>query len=152
MLDTERKTDDLEGRSKRNNLTFYGLPRKQNETQAECENIVNDTIVVKLEMTEDFQFNRVHRLNSKPNSHFILRCTFYKDKETILKAKRKLKGSDVFIGEDYSFRVREIRKKLSPHLKKAKSEGKRATMVYDHLIIEGEKFYLDKGQKLREAQ
>ena len=50
----------------------------------------------------------------------------------ILKTKTKLKGSDVFIGEDFSSRVREIRRKLIPHLKKPRSEGKKITVVFDH--------------------
>ena len=151
MRTTELKVDDLEGRSKRNNSIFYGLPRHENETQEECERIVNELIVDKLELTGDFQFDRIHRLNRKPNSPVIARCTFFRDKEKMLKAKNKLKGSNVFLGEDFSLRVRDIRKKLSPHLKKAKSEGKRATMIHDHLLIEGKKFYLGEGESLTES-
>ena len=39
-----------------------------------------------------------------------------------MKAKAKLKGSNEFISEDFSLRVREIRKKLLLHLKAAKKE------------------------------
>ncbi len=49
-------------------------------------------------------------------------------------------------------RVREIRRKLSPHLKKKKSEGCRASMVYDHLIVDGKKFGLDKRDNLIELK
>ena len=61
----------------------------------------------------------------------------------ILKAKNKLQGSDIFIGEDFSSRVCDIRRKLVPHLKKARNEGKGVTMVFDHIIIEGKKFTVD---------
>eukprot|EP00745_Piridium_sociabile_P031717 TRINITY_DN52698_c0_g1_i5.p1 TRINITY_DN52698_c0_g1~~TRINITY_DN52698_c0_g1_i5.p1 ORF type:complete len:344 (+),score=84.28 TRINITY_DN52698_c0_g1_i5:194-1225(+) len=152
VLDTERKADDLEGRSKRNNLIIYGLLRTPGETPSDCEGVVSDMIVDKLDMTGDIQFDRVHRLNASPTSPVIACCTFYKDKEKILKAKRKLKGSQVCIGEDFSYRVREIRKKLSPHLKKARSEGKRATMIFDHLLIDGKKLYLGEGENLRERE
>eukprot|EP00745_Piridium_sociabile_P001887 TRINITY_DN111314_c0_g1_i3.p1 TRINITY_DN111314_c0_g1~~TRINITY_DN111314_c0_g1_i3.p1 ORF type:complete len:271 (+),score=49.35 TRINITY_DN111314_c0_g1_i3:137-949(+) len=77
MQDMERKTDDLEGRSKRNNLIFYGLFRRENETPSECEGMLNDMLVDKMELAGDFQFDRVHRLNSKPNSPVIARCTFF---------------------------------------------------------------------------
>ena len=36
----ERKTDDLEGRSKRNSLIFYGLPRQEKETGVDCEDML----------------------------------------------------------------------------------------------------------------
>lgn len=145
--DMEKKTDDLEGRSKRNNLIIYGIEKTGDETWEDCEGVVQDMFTDKLELSQDVQFDRVHRLNSKANSPIVARCTFYKDKVKVLQAKKKLMGSNVFIGEDYTTRVREIRKKLVPHLKKARSEGKRVTMVFDHLVIEGRKYFLnDKGE------
>ena len=60
----------------------------------------------------------------------IARCSFFKDKVTILKAKRKLQGSNIFIGEDFCVRVRDIRRKLTPHLKAKRNEGCRVSMVF----------------------
>jgi hypothetical protein len=48
----------------------------------------------------------------------------------------------VFIGEDFSRGVRDKRKKLAVILKDIKKEDKTAKMVYDHLIVEGKKFFL----------
>lgn len=146
----ELKADDLEGRSKRNNLIFYGIPRQENEPRDFCEGALKDLCVDKLDMVEDISFDRAHRLNAKPDSPIIARCTFYKDKEAILAAKKKLKGSDVFVGEDYSYRVRQIRKKLSPHLVQARKEGKKAVMIFDHIMIEGKKYFLDGDSSLKE--
>eukprot|EP00745_Piridium_sociabile_P004361 TRINITY_DN1257_c0_g1_i6.p1 TRINITY_DN1257_c0_g1~~TRINITY_DN1257_c0_g1_i6.p1 ORF type:complete len:323 (-),score=63.13 TRINITY_DN1257_c0_g1_i6:203-1171(-) len=111
-----KMTDDLEGRSKRNNVIFYGLHRRENETAAECEDMVKDLITDKLELSHDFEFDRVHRLSSKPDAPVIARCTFYKHKIDLLKAKRKLQGTNIFIGEDFSLRVRDMRRKLTPRL------------------------------------
>ena len=152
IVEMGKKTDDLESRSKRNNLIIHGLVRLEKETGEDCESMLKDMITDKLELVDDFQFDRVHRLNSKPNSPVIARCTFFKDKVKILKAKRKLRGSDVFIGEDFSSGVRDLRRKLVPHLKKARSENKKATMVFDHLIIEGQKFTVDDQDRLKEMR
>ena len=152
LCNLERKADDLEGRSKRNNLIFYGMQKSTGETNADCEGMVKDLLTDKLELSEDIEFDRVHRLNSKSDSPVIARCAFYKQKLTILKAKRKLQGSGVFIGEDFSSRVREIRRKLTPHLKKAKKDGKNASMVFDHLFIDGRKFSLGDGDNLIEMR
>eukprot|EP00745_Piridium_sociabile_P021837 TRINITY_DN3372_c0_g5_i1.p1 TRINITY_DN3372_c0_g5~~TRINITY_DN3372_c0_g5_i1.p1 ORF type:complete len:343 (-),score=59.88 TRINITY_DN3372_c0_g5_i1:710-1738(-) len=138
----ESKTDDLECRSKRKNIIVHGIPRFENETAEQCEGVLKDMITDKLELSDDFEFDRVHRLSSKKESPMIARCTFYKEKVTILKAKYKLKGTSIFLGEDFSQRVRAIRKKLLSHLRAAKDQGKRATMIYDHLIIDGNKFVL----------
>eukprot|EP00745_Piridium_sociabile_P020862 TRINITY_DN32192_c0_g1_i2.p1 TRINITY_DN32192_c0_g1~~TRINITY_DN32192_c0_g1_i2.p1 ORF type:complete len:264 (-),score=55.85 TRINITY_DN32192_c0_g1_i2:377-1057(-) len=151
MDNLQTRTDDLESRSKRNKLIIHGIPRFERETPDDCENLLQDTITDKLELSGDFVFDRVHRINSKSNSP-MTRCAFYKDKVNILKAKWKLKGSSVFIGEDFSQRVRDIRKKLSTHLKDAKDAKKRATMIYDHLLIDGKKFVLgDDGSSIVEV-
>jgi hypothetical protein len=97
----------------------------------------------KLELSHEVQFDRVHRLSGKPDSPIIARCCFFKDKVRILKEKRRLKGSDIFIGEDFSSLVRETRRKLSPFLKEAREKSQRAFMVFDHLVIDGKKYYLD---------
>ena len=115
--------------------------------------MLKDLITDKLDLADKIQFDRVHHLNATPNSPVVARCTFYKDKVKILKAKTKLQGSDIFIGEDFSSRVRDIRRKLVPHLKKARSEGKRVvTMVFDHIIIAGKKLTVDDKDNLKELK
>ena len=100
LENVEKQTDDLESRSKTNNIIIHGIQRKEDETRQECEELVCEMITDKLELAEAIQFKRVHRLNAKPNSAIVARCTLYKDKENIMKEKRKLKGSSVFTGDD----------------------------------------------------
>ena len=152
LANLELKTDELECRSKRNNLLFYGFDRPDNETAKDCEETVQDFLTDRLEMSQSVEFDRVHRLNNKANSPIIARCTYFKDKDKILKSRGKLRGSTIFIGEDFSVRVRDIRKKLTPHLKAARNNGKRATMIYDHLLIDGKKFGIDDESKLKEIR
>ena len=128
LHDLARKTDDLECRSKRNDLIFYRIPRAENEKSQDCEGIVRDLITDKLELADDTEFDRVHRLNGKPNYPVVARCCFYKHKEKITKERSKLKGSSIFIAEDFSPRVREIRKALTPHLKTARNKKERDAM------------------------
>jgi FtsZ-binding cell division protein ZapB len=149
----ERKTDDLECRSKRNNLIFYGLAKEGEETAASCETRLNELFTDRLELSDNVPFDRVHRLGDKPDAPLIARCTYYKDKVLVLKAKNKLKGTNIFVGEDFSERVRAIRKKLTVIMKEKRREGKQVSMVYDHLIMDGKKFVLnDDGVSVREVK
>ena len=75
IVEMGRKTDDLESRSKRNNLIIHGLVRLEKETGEDCESTLKDMITDKLELVDDFQFDRVHRLMSKSNSPVVARCT-----------------------------------------------------------------------------
>ncbi|GFS02955.1 hypothetical protein ElyMa_001136100 [Elysia marginata] len=64
-------------------------------------------------------------------------------KKNILRARGHLKKTNIFINEDYTARVRQSRKKLSPFLTKYRSEGKRANPAYDYLIVDGERYDFD---------
>ena len=96
----ERRTDDLRMPIEQKQ-SDHSLPRTESETRQECE-VAQEMFTDKLELSVSPQLDRVHRLNAKLNSPIIARRTVYNDKETIMKAKRKLKGSTVFTGEDFS--------------------------------------------------
>jgi regulator of replication initiation timing len=149
VVKIENNVDDLEGRSRRQNLLFHGLRREEGETQEILELRLREIFTDQMDIADHIEFDRVHRLGSKVNAPVIARLTFYKDKVKLLKAKKKLIGSDIFIGEDFSRGVREIRKRLSQFLKVKKEAGQNVKMVYDHLVVEGEKFFLaDDGESL----
>ena len=143
----ESHVDDLEGRSRRNNILVHGLDREEGETQEDIELTLKELFTDKLELAEDIGMDRVHRLGNKKNSPIIARCTFYKDKVSIMKAKSKLKGTDVFVGDDFSKGVREKRKKLSRFLKDIRQEDKDAKLVHDHIVVGGKKYFLDADEQ-----
>ena len=137
MLNT--KCNDLEARSKRSNIIVHGFKRAREE---DCNVVLKTFLKDKLDI-ENVEFDRVHRIGVKDNAPIIAKCTFYKEKVSILKATGKLKGSNYFVGEDFPQSVRDIRRKLNIHFKKAREEGKKVFMVYDHLNINNEKFVLN---------
>lgn len=140
----ETKLDNLESHSKRNNLIFHGIEKSSNqETWEECESLLKATIKNEMRIDEDIQFERVHRLNTKGKvKPIIAKFTYHKQRNIVLNAKKTLqaKASKIFINEDYTKRVREVRNKLAGFLNEARESGKRAKLVHDHLIIEGEHF------------
>ena len=145
LNEVRSKTDDLENRSRRNNILFYGIKRSENETNHECETKVKALISDNLGITNDVMFDRVHRTGRKSDSPIIARCVFFKDKQTILSNKSKLNDTDFAIKEDFSDTVRGIRKALYPHMKRAIDMGKKAAIIYDHLLIDGKKYCLNES-------
>ena len=131
---------------------MHGMLRLPNETSDSCEGRLRDLLIDKLEMHDDVKFDRVHRINSRQDSPVIACCTFFKQKQAIMKARKMLKGTDIFINDDFTDRVRGIRKSLAPHLRKAREDGKRATLVFDHLLIDSKKFGLDGAGNLKELR
>ena len=84
---SQRKCEQLEAQSRRENLRLYGMEEKQNETWEETEQNVRDYIRKDLDMDErDINIGRAHRLPSKEKPRpVIVKFSFYKDRETILK-------------------------------------------------------------------
>ena len=58
-----------------------------------------------------------------------------KTRDTILSKSKMLKGSNIFINEDYPDSVRQKRKELLPKMKAARERGDIAFLRYDKLII-----------------
>ena len=147
----EKKTDDLEGRSKRSNVIVYGIPREDGESTAKCEELLNNVCKNDLRLREEIPFDRVHRLSNKADAPIIAKCTFYRDKVKILKSKKLLQGTNIFVGEDYPVSVREIRKKINQLVKDNRQRKEKVRMVYDHVYIENKKYFLsDDGSCLVE--
>ncbi|GFS11073.1 SH3 domain protein [Elysia marginata] len=146
LNDMENKLHDMEARARRNNLIFHGLGKeKEQENWKDTEALVRKLISEKLEIDDStIKIERAHRIhNSNGPGPIIVKFLDFNDKENILRAHGHLKKTNIFINEDYTARVRQTRKKLSPFLTKYRSEGKRANLVYDHLIVDGERYDFD---------
>lgn len=70
----------------------------------------------------------------------MAKFNYFQDWEHILHNARKLKGSNLGIGEQFPEEIVKIRKELYPELKRANDAGKKAKLVRDKIIIEGELF------------
>jgi hypothetical protein len=65
----------------------------------------------------------------------VVKFNYHQDREFVQQNARKLKGTNIGVSEQFPQEIETIRKSLYPELKKAKSEGKRAKIVKDKLII-----------------
>ena len=121
------KIDDLENRSKRNNVVFWNIPEGA-EDGSTCEEIIRDILVNHMNLEREIEIMRAHRTtiknsqnrrngeqSSRPIHVALLR---YPDKQFILRnAAAKLKDNPyldakIFISDDVSKAVRDERKIL----------------------------------------
>ena len=112
------KLIDLEDRSRRNNLRIDGISESRNETWEECEEEIQKVFNEKLGV-KNVHIERAHRSkrsksnnnNGKPRT-IVCKLLNYKQKEEILRNTKKLKGSNIFINEDFCYETMQYRKKL----------------------------------------
>ena len=143
MKALSEKVDDLENRNRRSNLVFYGVAEMEREGWSETERIVRDILRshmdIELHVMDIDRAHRVGPTRGRPRP-IVVKFAFYKTKAMILGKARLLQGTRISVAEDFSARVREIRRNLVPHLKEAKRAGCRAVLRYDKLIINGQQF------------
>ena len=142
MLDPDyvmEKLIELEDRSRRNNLRIDGISEAPNETWDMCEDKVKDLIKSKLEINEDIEIDRCHRMgkvkdNRKPRS-IVCRFLRFKDKHKILSNAKKLKRTGIFIYEDYCKETMDLRKSLWEEVLQHRQQNKIAYLNYRSVVV-----------------
>ena len=120
LLEHSKKLVDLEDRSRRNNLRIDGVKESKGETWEQCEQKVKAIFNGQLRIEEEIEIDRAHRIEKNPGrnddrpSTIVLRCTRYKQKEKIRKLAKRLKGTGIYINDDYSVVTRKHIEELTP--------------------------------------
>lgn len=138
---------DLQTRSMRDNLVFDGIPETLEE---DAEQVLKNFIKDELNITDDIEFHRVHRMGRKGGPRhrpIVAKFVMFKDRERVRRAAPgSLMNKPYGINEQFPKEINERRKRLYPHYKAAKRQGKRATLVADKLFIEGQLIQLQTTQ------
>ena len=148
------KTTDLEDRSRRGNLVFFGVKElADRNTTEDCEKLLAEILTKSGILDADPNalegklFDRAHRLgprkeNGEKPRPIICKFTYYKDKELVLKNSYKLKNSPFNISEDFSKTTLAIRSELvtkakiarnnCEHIKSFRVNYRRLVMKYEN--------------------
>ena len=135
---------DLEARSMRENLIFYGLA-EQTSGMENCESLVKNFITTKLGIdASGMSFDRAHRLGGqrarKPRP-IVVKFHRYADREAVRQKsyedpiKKSLKDSNLGVGIQSPQQYREARKALFEHGKREENRGNRTRIVGNKLYV-----------------
>ena len=147
--DLVSKLDDLENRSRRNNLVFHGISESQNQNE-NCQNLITKELLVDFVglSPDDFKVERCHRtpssrMNPAPGTKDrprprIIHVAFssYSEKELARKAcvqkfrATKFKDGKIFVSDDFSKRILNKRKDKMDTFRRLKEEGKKPFFLY----------------------
>ena len=139
------KLVDLESRSMRENLMFYGIPETNDTANENCETLVKTLIqdVLKID-TQTMVFDRVHRIGPKGNRGtrpIVAKFHRYNDRETVrqksfdTEIKAEMTKRNIGVGVQWPQQIREARKALHPLAKEAESRREKTRMVGNKLYI-----------------
>ncbi|CAB3986612.1 Hypothetical predicted protein [Paramuricea clavata] len=139
------KIVDIQARSMRDNLLFFNIPEQDKEITTEIiHNLLETKFQIK-DAKEVIKIDRSHRIGKKREGNrkprpIVVKFNYHQDREHVRLNAKKLKGTNIGVSEQFPEEIESVRKALYPELKKAKAEGKRAKLVRDKLIVEGQVF------------
>jgi len=133
-------------KSWKNNLVFYGIKMDAGaeEHPSITEAKVREVILRKLRISRDVPVMRVKRTTNGPEVRGCKPVTVYfekwQDKDEVLRKNNLLRGSNIYISEDFSKRVRDQRIELQKFAKlmRQRRPNSKLSMQYDKLIIDHE--------------
>ena len=136
------KVDDIENRSRRNNLRYEGIDEEteyRSESWQKSEEKVTQILKDKMNLpVDEIKIERAHRVGARRPGKaraIVVKFLNYKYRERVFKQRRSLKGTRVFVREDYTDRMAEKRKELIPEMLEARKNGKVAYIRYNKFII-----------------
>ena len=94
---------ELEDCSRRNNIRIEGIKEHNKESWEECERRVHSMLKELLDI-ENVEIERAHRAGRKNRNKprtIVCKLLRFKDKQNILRKAKLLKGTNIFINEDY---------------------------------------------------
>lgn len=140
LMQQGRDIESLDRELRRKNLVIKGVndkeDEKREETKEETEKILQK-IGVNIDMkTEIDEIKRLGRYKEGRQRPILMKLTTGNSKMRVLQKTKELKGTNVWIEEDYTKETQEERRRLIPHLKEARRQGLKAQLRYDKLLIE----------------
>ena len=143
----------MESYSRWENLLFYGVDEQRNETDRDCATKVLEILRKVDPEYINMQILKCHRKGKYVNGQkrLIIAKFSISDRVAIWLNKGNLKGTNIFVAEDFPIEVEKNRKILLPvfrHARMIESLKGKVSLKVDKLIIDGRTYTVDTLDKL----
>eukprot|EP00095_Tigriopus_kingsejongensis_P012352 snap_masked-scaffold198_size266703-processed-gene-1.7 protein:Tk12352 transcript:snap_masked-scaffold198_size266703-processed-gene-1.7-mRNA-1 annotation:"hypothetical protein DAPPUDRAFT_215456" len=158
LEELEERMDELDGmyddiqdrvfeidKNRKNNLVFYGVKGDELDPD-DCELRIKDLLNTYLLVTREIPLTKVQRVWNGPSFRgfkpVLVSFQLFKDKEEILRKAHLLKGTNVYLTEDFSRKVRHAREELIKFARdiRAHCPTAKCSLQYDRLIVDNDAF------------
>lgn len=147
-----KRLDELEGKTEKNtnkinewerekrkrNIIIFGVDQEEGENfkilEEKVRNLIREKMDIMIMSTEIDSIRRFGKAKTK--RPIMITLTTWKRKMEIITNGKRLKGTGIAIKEDFPPEVQEIRKKLYLEMQTLRSQGKRAYIKYDKLVVQ----------------
>ena len=153
LSDTKRQDENIlnnESYSRRDNMVFSGYNVQPNDPET-CEVKVRNILKI-MGIKDNIPFVRCHYINGQ--NQIIVRLQWYSDRDQIWKNRYKLKGTNIYIAEDFPSAIDHQRKQMFPVMKAAKQLpefDRKVSMRGNRLILNGKQYTCDNIHEVPES-
>ncbi|XP_062610060.1 uncharacterized protein LOC134271862 [Saccostrea cucullata] len=149
----QSKITDLQARSMRDNLLFFGLAEYRGNNRENCASLIDQFCEAELHLYGiKANIERAHRIGRYLHNKtrpIVAKFSNFRVRENVRASAYKLKNTDYSVREQFLREIVEKRKALMPILHSALGQNKKAELKYDKLYISGK---LYKGGTIRETE
>lgn len=132
----QKSIDIIDKQLRRKNIIFFGIEEKEKGYESLLSiilDIINNRLEIPCQKWEVEHINRMGKYSGKIRP-VVVTITTTSRKIEILKKKKLLDGTDIYLKEDYSPSVLQKRRELQEELKREREAGKRVTLRYDKIV------------------
>ena len=109
-------------KTRKNNLLFYGIrPDFLPEIQTQLEKKVHEILRFNLNISRNVPIVKIARMMTGPEVRgcrpVLVNFAYWKDREEVFSKSKFLRGSNIYITEDLSRRLRETRHRLTQYVR-----------------------------------
>ena len=155
----KEKTVKAEAYSRRNNLRFEGIPQESNENPNVCREKVYSILKNEFGMLDAERrivIERCHRDKRYPNHNppsILVRFLSFCDREEIWNRRDNVNRNQrnkIYLNQDFPPEVEKKRSFLRPYVKAAYAVGRKAVLVGDTIMVDGNKYTTSELENLPE--
>lgn len=140
----DERIESIEREIRKKNVIIKGVEDKEDEKPEEREEKVKGIFermgMGRMRDEEMTEIRRIGAFSTGKKRPLLVKFKTWDKKMEMYSHTKNLKGSEVWIDEDYTKAVQERRKYLIPIMKEARQKGQRAILKHDKLIVNGEKY------------
>lgn len=144
VAEQHQKIQDMEKEIRRKNIVIKGVEDKYEEKSEEINEKLKAVFEqMKINIDSNADIDEVKRMGKHRvgiRRPIIVKMLSGRKKTEILKQTKALRGTDIWIEEDYPKEILKERKSLIPHLKEARQKGYNVKLRYNKLIVNNEIF------------
>lgn len=134
----ETKIEYLEKQMKKRNVIFFGVSeteRNYNDLERLVMEIIRNTMKIQFDKYELESVGRMGKFSKEKARPIIVTLTTLGRKIELLRNKKTLHNSSIYIKEDFTQKVLQKRKELQPELQEKRAQGLTAILKYDKIVI-----------------